>query len=880
MSDSTTPLDQIDRQAASSDVTANELVDALSPASAFGRHGSACIGLTWAYYGCRYGGSVVANGTLTLTASSTCYIVADRSTGAVSFLTVTTDWSDTSTNARLYKVTTSASAVTDWEDHRMGAGGLFSSGVASGLADGDYGDIVVSGGGAAMGIDSSVLSSFGRTLTDDADAAAARTTLGVDAAIAAAVAGLSWKQAVRAATTVSGTMATDFENGDVIDGVTLATGNRILIKNQSSATENGIYIVAASGAPARSTDADSGSELVNASVYISEGTTLADTQWTCTTNAPITVGATSLTFVQLNTGGSGTVTSVDASGGVETASGSAISSSGTVRGAHKVNAQTGTSYAIVAGDRGKHLTLSNAAAIAGTIAQASNTGFEDGYFVFIENIGAGAFTLTPSSSTINGATTLVLASGMSAVLFSDGTNYRAIVIGKAGVAVNLQTGTSYTYVSGDRGKLVSHSNAAAIAGTLPQAAGAFGAGFFMWVQNRGAGTLTITPTTSTIDAAATLALTAGQGVLLASDGTDYYTMRGVGSGSGGLTNWTDTLNTTSPNATVNAAALTATGSATNIDAVIAPKGTGALQSVVADNAGGGNKRGTYAVDWQLYRPASANRVASGNFSVVGGGQDNRATGTSSVVAGGNNNNASGQESGALSGNGNSATSTYSVVCGGFSNSASATYAAVLGGQGSSASGQHSAVLGGDSGTASGARSAVIAGLSSRADADGSVAIGDYSSTSGVTGAVAIASGRFSATGDAQRTDLVLRGNTTGATPKVLTSDNSAAASTNQLMLQNSAAVVVKGLVVARENATGDSKAWEFTAHIRRGANAAATAMVAACTPIVVANDIGAAAWALAVTADTTNGTLAVTFTGEAAKTIRTVCTVISASVVS
>jgi hypothetical protein len=879
MSDSTTPLDQIDRQAASSDVTANELVDALSPASAFGRHGSACIGLTWAYYGCRYGGSVVANGTLALTASSTCYIVADRSTGAVSFLTATTDWSDTSANARLYKVTTGASAVTAWEDHRMGAGGLFGSGVASGLADGDYGDVVVSGGGAAMNIDSAVLSSFGRTLIDDTDASAARTTLGVDAAIAAAVAGLSWKQAVRAATTVAGTLATSFENGDVIDGVTLATGDRILVKNQSAAAENGIYTVAASGAPARATDADSGAELVNASVYISEGTTLADTQWTCTTNAPITVGVTSLTFVQLQTGGSGTVTSVDASGGVETASGSAITSTGTVRGAHKINAQTGTSYAIVGGDRGKHLTLSNTAAIAGTIAQAGTTGFEDGYFVFIENIGAGAFTLTPSSSTVNGAATLVLASGMAAVLFSDGTNYRAIVLDRAGSTVNLQTGTSYTYVSGDRGKLVSHSNAAAIAGSLPQAAGAFGAGFFMWVQNRGAGTLTITPTTSTIDAASTLALTAGQGVLIASDGTDYYTMRGVGSGGGGLTNWTDSLSTTSPNATVYAAALTATGSATNIDAVISPKGTGALQSVVADNAGGGNKRGTYAVDWQRYRPASANRVASGDFSVVGGGQDNRAAGTSAVVSGGNNNSASGQESGALSGNGNTSSSAYSVVCGGFSNSALATYAAVLGGQGGSATGQHSAILGGDSGTASGARSAVVTGLSSRADADGSATIGDYSITNGVIGSLAIASGRFSATGDAQRTDLVMRGNTTDATPKVLTTNNSAAAANNQLALQNSSAVVVKGSVVARENATGDSKAWEFTAHIRRGANAAATAMVATCTPTVVANDAGASAWALSVTADTTNGGLAVTFTGDVAKTIRAVCMINSVAVV-
>lgn len=99
-------------------------------------------------------------------------------------------------------------------------------------------------------------------------------------------------------------------------------------------------------------------------------------------------------------------------------------------------------------------------------------------------------------------------------------------------SVNAQTGTTYTYLTGDRSKLVTHTNAAAIAGTLPQATGDFGAGWYMWVENRGAGTLTITPTTSTIDGAASLALTTDQGVLIVSDGTNYFTMRGIGGGSG------------------------------------------------------------------------------------------------------------------------------------------------------------------------------------------------------------------------------------------------------------------------------------------------------------------------------------------------------------
>jgi hypothetical protein len=117
------------------------------------------------------------------------------------------------------------------------------------------------------------------------------------------VAGLSWKQAVRVATTADGTFASAYDNGSTVDGVTLATGDRILIKNQSDQTTNGIYIVAASGAPTRATDADSAAEILQASVYVQEGSTLADTQWVNTTNAPITLGATNIVFAQLSSGG-------------------------------------------------------------------------------------------------------------------------------------------------------------------------------------------------------------------------------------------------------------------------------------------------------------------------------------------------------------------------------------------------------------------------------------------------------------------------------------------------------------------------------------------------------------------------------------------------
>lgn len=118
-----------------------------------------------------------------------------------------------------------------------------------------------------------------------------------------ALAGLQWKASVRAATTTNGTLATAFANGQTIDGVTLATGDRILIKNQSTGAENGIYIVAASGAPTRATDADGAGELVpNATVLVNEGSTNADTAWTCTTNGAITVGSTATVWAQFGGG--------------------------------------------------------------------------------------------------------------------------------------------------------------------------------------------------------------------------------------------------------------------------------------------------------------------------------------------------------------------------------------------------------------------------------------------------------------------------------------------------------------------------------------------------------------------------------------------------
>ncbi len=138
-----------------------------------------------------------------------------------------------------------------------------------------------------------------KLLGDNEDKLEAKADL---SAVNALLAGRNWKEACRAATTVNGTLATAYENGDIIDGITLATGDRILIKNQTAQAENGIYTVNASGAPTRATDFDEDDEVAMAVVFIEEGTVQADTMWICTNDDPVDLGTDNIIFSQFTSG--------------------------------------------------------------------------------------------------------------------------------------------------------------------------------------------------------------------------------------------------------------------------------------------------------------------------------------------------------------------------------------------------------------------------------------------------------------------------------------------------------------------------------------------------------------------------------------------------
>lgn len=115
------------------------------------------------------------------------------------------------------------------------------------------------------------------------------------------------KDAVQAATTANVTLASGLVNGASVGGVTLVTGWRVLVKDQSTAAENGIYDVPASGAASRSADADSSAEVTNGMSVWVDGGTNANQEWTLNTNDPITLGTTGLVFVQTGAGSGGTV---------------------------------------------------------------------------------------------------------------------------------------------------------------------------------------------------------------------------------------------------------------------------------------------------------------------------------------------------------------------------------------------------------------------------------------------------------------------------------------------------------------------------------------------------------------------------------------------
>ena len=125
----------------------------------------------------------------------------------------------------------------------------------------------------------------------------------ISTAVTSAVSNLDFKGSVRVASTANVSTSSAPSS---IDGVTLSSGDRILLKDQTTGSQNGIYTFASAGsALTRATDADANAEVTPGLwVVVEEGTANADKAFFLTTNGPITVGTTSLTFAQYTVGSS------------------------------------------------------------------------------------------------------------------------------------------------------------------------------------------------------------------------------------------------------------------------------------------------------------------------------------------------------------------------------------------------------------------------------------------------------------------------------------------------------------------------------------------------------------------------------------------------
>jgi hypothetical protein len=145
--------------------------------------------------------------------------------------------------------------------------------------------------------------------------------------------------------------------------------------------------------------------------------------------------------------------------------------------------------------------------------------------------------------------------------------------------VNAQTGTSYALVYGDKNKLVTSNNGSSVAWSLPQATGDFKNGWTVFVYNFGAGTVTVTPTTSTINSGATLPFAQGEGGMIFSDGTNYSALKTISTTSGA-----GTVTTTGSPANGNLAKFSGASSITNADLTGDVTTSGGVATTLANTA--------------------------------------------------------------------------------------------------------------------------------------------------------------------------------------------------------------------------------------------------------------------------------------------------------
>ena len=371
------------------------------------------------------------------------------------------------------------------------------------------------------------------TPTDSTDAATKAYVDGVTE-------GLHIHASAKVATTANINLSTDLENGDTLDGVTLVTGDRVLVKNQTTKSQNGIYVVQASGAAVRATDFDAPAEVDSGDfVFVDQGTANGNTGWV-QVNPVVTIGTSDIEFTQFSgagtyTAGTGltltgsvfsinTATTVDvstaqtltnktltsptlttpalgtpASGVMTNVTGLPLTTgvTGTLpvaNGGTGVTSSTGTGSVVFSNSptlvtpalgTPSSATLTNATGLPLTTGVTGTLPVANGG-TGITSLGSGVATFLGTPSSENLASAVTDETGSGALVF--GTS-PTLVTPRVQMALNAQTGTTYTAVLADASnRLVTLDNASAITLTLPPSV--FSVGDSVIFQQIGTGAVT------------------------------------------------------------------------------------------------------------------------------------------------------------------------------------------------------------------------------------------------------------------------------------------------------------------------------------------------------------------------------------------------------
>ena len=657
---------------------------------------------------------------------------------------------------------------------------------------------------------------------------------GTDAAnknyVDSTVSGLSWKEAVVAATTGPGTLATSFQSGSIIDGVTLATGDRILVKNQTNQTENGIYVVNATGAPTLATDANTGTSLVGAAVFVDQGSTQADTAWVQTTPSPITLGTTNIVFQQFS--GSGTYvagTGLVLSGNtfslatpVATANGgtglTTIGTAGQILGVD--TAGTGLEYKSLTG--GTAISVSSTAGVltinnTGVTAVTAGTGI---------SVSASTGSITIANT---GVTSVNVSGGTTGLSFSGGPVTTTGTITMAGTLAATNGGTGLT----------AYGTANQILGMNAGATGleykAVTAGTGIGVANTaGAITFSNTGVTSLSGTANQINVSSSTGAITlslpSSVTVSTLTVSGLTansflySGSGGL--------------------LTTTTAPTNGQLLIGSTGNAPVAATLTAGAGISVTNGAGSITIANTGVTSVALAAPSIFAVSGSPVTTTGTLTLALQTQAPNTVWAGPSSGSAAVPSFRALTYTDLPIELYVENPSTPTAPLATGT-----------------------NAVAIGSGANASGTNAVAIGSGTNSS-IYGGMAFANGEFATPGDAQFGTYILRNITIDSTSTDLYLDGAS----QYLVVPNNSVWTFDILIAARRtDATGGGAGYRFEGVVRKDTTAASITFVGAPSETILGETNSA--WNVVVSANTTTGDLRVTVTGESSKTIRWVATV-------